>query len=115
MEHRLARSEARLAEAQRIAHVGSWEWDVVANSVYWSDEMHRIYGLERGAFAGTYEAFLECVLPEDREHTRQVVFDAYRGAKAFTYDHRIVRSDGEVRMLHTRGEAIADADGRIVR
>ena len=108
-------TEARLLEAQRIAHVGSWEWDVEANKVHWSDELYRIYGIVPGQFGGTYEAFLEHVLVEDREHTRSVVFDAYRNGKSFVYDHRIVRPDGGIRMLHTRGEAITDSLHRVIR
>jgi PAS domain S-box-containing protein len=111
----VARSEARLEEAQRIAHVGNWEWEVAQDRVRWSDELHDIYGLEVGHFAGTYDAFLERVLPEDREHTRAVVFDAFRNAKPFEYDHRIVRPDRSVRMLHTRGAVMTDDHGRVVR
>jgi PAS domain S-box-containing protein len=108
-------SARRLAEAQAIAHVGSWEWAVADNRVVWSDEMHRIYGTTPASFDGTYEGFLARVHPEDVGHTRAVVEDAYREPKRFTYDHRVVRSDGEVRMLHTVGEAIADSSGRVAR
>jgi signal transduction histidine kinase len=114
-EENLARSEARLAEAQRIAHVGSWEWETATNKVRWTDEMYSIYGLAPAAFPGTYEAFLEHVLPEDRETTRTVVFDAYRNGQPFRYDHRIVRPDGSVRMLHTRGDVFADSHGKVLR
>jgi PAS domain S-box-containing protein len=112
---RLVRSEARLANAQRIARIGSWEWDVTSNAVTWSNEMHRIYGLEPGQFGGTYEAFLARVFSEDKSHTESVVFDAYRTAKPFVYDHRIVRPNGEIRMLHTRGEVVTDDKGRPLR
>ncbi|HEX4460267.1 MAG TPA: PAS domain-containing protein, partial [Polyangia bacterium] len=71
----LARSEALLAEAQRLAHVGSWEWNIAPNIVSWSDEMHRIYGIELGHFDGTYEAFLARVHPDDRQHTENVVLE----------------------------------------
>lgn len=111
----LARSEACLVEAQRIAHVGNWEWDIERNRVRWSDELHRIYGLQVGEFGGTYEAFLEHVLADDREHTRTVVSDAFHRVKPFVYDHRIVRPDGSVRMLHTRGDVMVDAHGKVVR
>jgi PAS domain S-box-containing protein len=112
---RLSRSEARLADAQRVAHVGSWEWDIVPNIVTWSDELHRIYGLDPGQFPGTYEAFLERVHPADREYTRNVVLEAYRTAKSFVYDHRILRPDGTARMLHTRGDVTVDEQGKAVR
>jgi PAS domain S-box-containing protein len=114
-ERRLIESEARLAQAQRVAHVGSFEWDVRTNLVTWSEELCRIYGLQPGQFAGTYEAFLAFVHADDLDATRAVVFDALRGGTAFEYDHRIVRADGAVRMLHTRGEAISDASGKPIK
>jgi PAS domain S-box-containing protein len=114
-EQELARSEARLAEAQRVAHVGSWEWDVASNVVTWSDEMFRVYGLQRGRFDGTYQGFLSRVHPDDLEHTKNVITEALRNVTPFVYDHRILCGDGEPRMLHTRGEVVADADGRPVR
>ena len=114
-EVELAASRRRIEEAQRVAHVGSFEWDVEPNVVTWSDELHRIYGIERGQFKGTYEAFLERVHPDDLAYTKNVVFDAFRNIKPFVYDHRIVRPDGGVRMLHTRGDVIADERGKPLR
>jgi PAS domain S-box-containing protein len=111
----LARNEARLAEAQRVAHIGSFEWDIALNVVTWSDELHRIYGLEPGQFGGTYEAFIERVAPEDVEATKSAVFDAMRKPKPFVYDHRIIRSDGEIRTLHTRGDVVTDERGKPIR
>jgi PAS domain S-box-containing protein len=111
----LVRSESRLAEAQRVAHVGSWEWDVASNCVSWSDELHRIYGITRAEFNGTYEAFLGRLHPDDVDHTRAVVQQALQNITPFIYDHRILRPDGSARMLHTRGDVIADADGTPVR
>lgn len=114
-EVELAASRRRIEEAQRVAHVGSFEWDVEPNVVTWSDELHRIYGIEVGQFGGTYEAFLERVHPDDLAYTKNVVFDAFRSIKPFVYDHRIVRPDGAVRMLHTRGDVIADDGGKPLR
>jgi PAS domain S-box-containing protein len=111
----LSRAEDRLSEAQRIAHVGSWEWDATRNAVTWSDELYSIYGLERDEFGATYESFLERVYPDDREYTGRVIFDAFRTARPFVYDHRIVRKDGSVRMLHTRGEVLPDGSGKPAR
>jgi PAS domain S-box-containing protein len=112
---RLAETEARLLEAQRVAHVGSWQWDIASNRVTWSDEMYRIYGLAPREFGQTYEDFLERVHPEDRELTQKTVFGAYRSGQPFTYDHRIVRADGSVRMLHTQGAVVSDPQGRSLR
>jgi PAS domain S-box-containing protein len=112
IQQRLARSEAMLAQAQRVAHVGSFEWELASNVVTWSDELHRIYGLKPGHFKGTYEAFLERVHPDDRERTKSLHFDALRTGLPFVYDHRIVRTDGSVRVLHTRGEVVMDGNGK---
>jgi len=111
----LSESEARLAEAQRTAHVGSFEWNIHSNAVTWTDELHRIYGVEIGRFGGTLEAFLGMVHPDDMEASRAVVSDALARKGPFSYDHRIVRADGSVRMLHTRGEVFGDAAGNAVR
>lgn len=112
VEERLARSERLLAEAQRVAHVGSWEWDVSRNTVTWTDELYRIFGDTERTFGRTYESFIERVHPDDRGHTRDVVFEAFRATKPFIYDHRIIRLDGAVRMLHTQGDVITDASGK---
>jgi PAS domain S-box-containing protein len=114
-EEQLALSEARLAEAQRTAHVGSFEWDLRSDVVTWTDELHRIYGLEPGQFVGTIEDFLARIYPEDLELTRQAVLEARRNPGPFSYDHRIVRADGSVRALHSRGEVLKEADGRAGR
>lgn len=111
-ERELARSEARLAEAQRVAHVGSWEWDLGKNRVTWSEELYRIYAVDRGKHVPTYETFLSSVHEEDRVHTRAVLAKALENASPFVYDHRILRPDGTVRMLHTRGQVIADGAGQ---
>jgi PAS domain S-box-containing protein len=114
LAERLRESESRFVEAQRIAHIGSWEWDIAANRVTWSDELHRIYGLPREQFGGTYEAFLARVVPEERDVARAIVGDAFRKAEPFAYDHRVVRPDGERRVLRTRGDVVTDA-GKVVR
>ncbi|HEX2453732.1 MAG TPA: PAS domain-containing protein [Vicinamibacterales bacterium] len=111
----LARSELRLAEGQRVAHVGSFEWEVAPNRLTWSDELHRIYGIAPGQFEGSYEAFLARVYPEDAAVTERTVLDAFQRRGPFDYDHRIVRADGAIRVLHTRGDIVCDDAGRPVR
>jgi PAS domain S-box-containing protein len=114
-EARLTKSEAQLLEAQHVAHLGSWEWDIPTNTVTWSDELYRIYGMRAQEIPMTYESFLERVHPEDREFTRRIVETAYQDHRPFRYDHRIVWTDGSVRTLHARGEVIADGTGAPVR
>jgi len=112
---RLARSEARLAEAQRLAHVGSFEWNVRADLVTWSAELQRIYGAAPGESAGTLDAFLSMVHDDDETTVRSVILDACHHPKPFAYEHRIDRPDGEVRVLHTAGDVVSDAAGTAQR
>ncbi len=115
VENDLGRSRERLAEAQRLAHLGSWEWNVPRNQVTWSDELFSIYGVDPKRHVPSYETFLASVHPDDWEHSGTVLRLAMENLSPFVYDHRIVRSDGSVRMLHTRGEVVGGADGRPLR
>jgi signal transduction histidine kinase len=110
----LRTTAARLAEAQQLAHVGSWEWDVVTDRVTWSDELYRIYRVAPGA-ALDLASFLEHVHPEDRERVRRVVEAAVDERRAFEVLHKIVLSDGSERSVVGRGHVVADTDGRLVR
>jgi PAS domain S-box-containing protein len=111
----LERAAAGLAEAQALAHVGSWEWDIPANRVTWSDELFRLYGLEPRSVEVTFEAYLERVHPEDRDRAAEIVRGAYTTREPFEFDHRLVRPDGSVRWSHSRGQVIADESGEPVR
>src|SRR5262249_20304050 len=102
-EHRameeLSRSQARLSEAQALAHVGSWEWTMRDNRMVWSEELYRIYGVEPAAFECTFENYLALVHPDDLDATKSVLFEALRKKGSFAYRHRIKRPDGESRTL----------------
>ena len=110
----LTHAHDRLNDAQQVAHIGSWEWDVPSNTLWWSDELYRIYGIDRGA-APTYEAFLRHVHPEDRERIEAAVRQAMVDGRPFVFDHRIVRPDGAERVLYAEGRVVADAAGRPIR
>ena len=119
-ERRQAENEVRRAASgwprrSGVAHLGSWEWEVAKNEVAWSDELYVIYGVEPRAHVPSYEAFLASVHPDDREHTSNVLRLAMQNLSPFVYDHRILRPDGSVRMLHTRGEVVGTSDGRVRR
>jgi PAS domain S-box-containing protein len=111
----LRRAQERLNEAQQVAHVGSWEWDVAADRVWWSDEMYRTFGVEPDAFDASYEAFLAHVHPLDRDAVKVNVGDALRSREPFAFEHRIERPGGEVRYISARGDVVRDAEGRPLR
>ena len=113
----LRRSEASLARAQEIAHLGSWELDLVHDVLTWSDEVYRIFGLQPNEFGATYEAFLERVHPEDRDSVDAAYSGSVRqGKNSYEIEHRVVRADsGEVRFVHEKCEHFRDEAGKIVR
>jgi PAS domain S-box-containing protein len=113
----LRQSEARLARAEEMAHLGSWELDPVANRIVWTDEVYRIFGLRPQEFGATYEAFLEAIHPDDRARVDEFYSDSVReGRDDLGIDYRIVRRDsGEVRFVQTRFENRRDASGLVVR
>jgi PAS domain S-box-containing protein len=117
MEEALRQSESRMNRAQEIAHLGSWELDLVDNQLTWSDEVYRIFGLQPQEFGATYEAFLEAVHPDDRAAVDAAYEGSVReGRDTYEIEHRVVRkSTGEVRIVDERCEHIRDESGRIIR
>ncbi|MBI4563384.1 MAG: response regulator [Planctomycetes bacterium] len=114
-EDRLRRSEAKLAEAQRIAHMGSWEWDIAADKVTWSDELYRIYGLRPHESPATFEAYLARLHPEDRDLHQETIERTLRTHQPFQSEYRIRRPDGAGRWVHARGAVVTAADGTAER
>jgi PAS domain S-box-containing protein len=114
-EKALQRSEARLAEAQRIAHLGNWDWDIAINELIWSDEVYRIFGVAPQQFGVTHEAFLNYVHPEERSFVEQSINEALYEEKRCNLDYRIVRPDGRVRMVHQEAEVTLDEHHRPIR
>jgi PAS domain S-box-containing protein len=105
----LRESEKGLAEAQRMSHLGNWNWNILSNKLYWSDEVYRIFGCSPQEFGVTYDAFLSYVHPEDRDRVDNKVREAFNG-KPYSIDHRILRADGEERIVHEQGEVIFDRE-----
>ena len=104
-----------LAEAQRIAQIGSWEWDLATDTALRSEETYRIAGVEPGALPGTTEAFLAFVHPDDRARVQASERAAISGGGRHDLDYRIVRPDGSVRIVHEQGELIRDPSGAPIR
>ncbi len=105
----------QLVEAQAIAQLGNWEWNLVTNAIAWSDELYRIFGREPTDVVPSYEYFLESAHPEDRDRVNDVVQNAIRQVQPFAFDYRIIRPDHSVRIVHACGQLKADSTGRAVR
>ncbi len=107
----LRKSEARLVNAQRIAHLGNWDWNVKTGSLRWSDEIYRLFGRESNNDGLTYEAFLELIHPDDRQAVVTAVEKALRNESSYVMDYRIIWPDGSIRHVHTQGEVVFDKAG----
>jgi PAS domain S-box-containing protein len=114
-EGALQKIKTSLSDAQRIAHLGNWDWDIGANVLLWSDEVYRIFGYAPQEFGATYGSFMNSVHPDDRDFVKKSVEEAlYRGA-IYSIDHRIVLPDGSERVVHEQAEVVFDDYGRPVR
>jgi PAS domain S-box-containing protein len=113
-EETLQYSETQLAEAQRLAHVGSFEWDIRSNAVTWSDELYRIFGLQPGAIkvAGDANSFIHL---EDRDSVSNTVMSAVKNKEPYSFYYRIVRPDGAERIVHSRGHIVSEEAGDPIR
>ncbi|HHT9136122.1 MAG TPA: PAS domain S-box protein [Candidatus Wunengus sp. YC60] len=114
-EETLRGSEASLANAQRIAHLGSWEWDIITNEMRWSDEIYRIFGLTPQKFGPTHEAFLNTIHPDDRGLVKGSVIKALYGKAPYSIDYRIVLPDSSERIVHEQAEVVFDNAAKAIQ
>jgi PAS domain S-box-containing protein len=112
---RLRQSEERLAEAQRIAHFAHWEWDITRDELTWSSEMYCIYGLEKKTFQPSYEGVLSYIHPQDLDYVKKKLGDILQEGQPFNFFYRIIRPNGGVRIVHTRGQVVQDQAGQITK
>ena len=112
LSRELRESKARLEEAQRIAHVGHYYWNLIENRVIWSDELYRIYGLSPQKGPIDMAICREMIHPEDRDFVFRSAEEALHSEARTDIEHRVVRPDGEVRTVHALGSVKRDAAGR---
>ncbi|HEY9649349.1 MAG TPA: ATP-binding protein, partial [Coleofasciculaceae cyanobacterium] len=118
LKHEIAehkQTEASLYQAQRIAHIGSWEIDVVTSITTWSEELYHIYGIDPSETPIKLMEFLEYIHPNDRECYRQTVEEKILTGKPFKADLRIIRHDKSMRYLEVTGEPEFNHEGQYIR
>lgn len=115
VEDALRRSEDSLREAQKIAGIGNWDWNMRTGELLWSDEIYRIFGIEPQQFQASYGNFLETVHPGDRDFVEQAVNKAIKEKASYDINHRIVHPDGSVRVVNEQGRVFLGEDGQPVR
>jgi len=114
MEETLRKSEASLSNAQRISHLGNWDWDLVKNKLKLSDEIYNILGLAPLGFETTYEAFLNSVHSDDRMLVQDAINKAVYENKPYSIDYRILLPDGSERIVHEQGEVTFNKAGQAI-
>ncbi len=114
-EETLRRSEASLANAQRIAHIGNFDWDIQHKQIFWSDEVYRILNLPKGTIEGSPELVYKYIHPDDINLTRAVTAAALSKAAPYEMEIRVVRPGGEERTVHLIGELKFDKSGEPLR
>ncbi|HXD30895.1 MAG TPA: PAS domain S-box protein [Pyrinomonadaceae bacterium] len=114
-EKELRKREAQLRDAQSLAHIGSWEWDLGTGSVNWSDEFYRIWGVSKEEFVPSYDAVRLLVHPADRDELISLIDSALRDKSGFTCEHRIRWPDGTTRILQSRGTVVVNDEGEVVK
>jgi diguanylate cyclase (GGDEF)-like protein len=114
LEETLRRTEKRLAEAQRLARLGSWELDLAKNVLWWSDEVYRIFEIDPGQPA-SYEAFLESVHPDERDFVHRAFVESVENKTPYDLAHRLLMKDGRIKYVHECCETDYDPEGKPVR
>jgi PAS domain S-box-containing protein len=115
VEDKLRQSRGRLAEAERVARIGSWEWDITSDHATWSEGLFRIYGLTLDQFDPSSEGARKRIYPDDWDLVRQTFERAIAERSSFTLEYRAIRPDGKVHTLRSHGEVVVDATGKPIR
>lgn len=105
-EEKLLKSEELLQEAQNMANLGSWEWNIERNTVTWTDELYRMYGYEPGGVKVSYETFLSHIHPDDHVMVKGMIERSYQTHEPFSFEHKVVQPGGKVRTLLGKGRVI---------
>ena len=111
-EQGLLTSRALLNEAQKLSHLGSWQWELANGRVIWSDELYRILGVDPQSYRPSFESTIGAVHPHDRADMERAIRNTSESGATFTLEHRIFRPSGAVRRLRSVGELVKDAAGR---
>ena len=115
-EEKLKQSEQQLAEAQRLAHIGSWNWDLTTDALTWSVELYRILGVEPHDFDVSQSAFIvQLVHPDDRDLVYEAATNAITNKQQFDIHYRVTQPDGDERIVHSTGNVVFNEQGNAIR
>lgn len=111
----LRKSEKRLRQAEKLAHIGHWELDLKTNELFWSDEIFSIFEIDSRQFGASYEAFLAATHPDDREKIHAAYIDSLKNRTSYKIDHRLLLPDGRIKHVQERCKNYYDCQGKQIR
>jgi PAS domain S-box-containing protein len=115
IEEKIKESEERYELAQRAAGIGSWDWNISTGELIWSDKIEVMFGFRKGHFNKTYDAFIECIHPDDRQLVIDSVDECLKNNKEYDIDHRIVWPDGSIHWVRETGDVIRNKSKKPIR
>jgi PAS domain S-box-containing protein len=115
LQEKLRKNESRLAEAQALAHIGSWESDLNTNEVDWSDELCRIFGLKSGEYTPSQDTHYSFIHPDDRQFVKDTIENLLKNHEPVEFNHRLVRKDGEILHIRARTQITLDKNQKPIR
>jgi len=113
--NKIRQSENKLNDAQHIAKLGNWEWDVINNKITWSDELYRIFGVKRDDFKPTFENYLSGIHESDVDRVQKIIQNALINKTTFDFYHRLKSQDGKEKIINSQGEIHLDEDNNVIR
>jgi signal transduction histidine kinase/ActR/RegA family two-component response regulator len=113
-EEQLRISDQQLREAQSIARIGSWKWDLEKDLIFWSDELFKIFEVPKESFDPSFKAYINRLNPEVRDRIHGIIQNSIETGKDFSFENKIQSKNGETLFIHSRGRAIKDAAGQVV-
>lgn len=114
-DRRIRQSEARLAKAEDLAHLGSWEWNLSTGDLMTSEGFMRLFGLDPASEQPKVKTFFKSVHPLDRERVEDTVYNSLKNKQPYDIEFRLVKSDGDIRVIHSRADMAADSQGAAVK
>ena len=115
MERKLSVSEERFRRAQNYANIGTWEWNIETNELYWSDRIAPLFGYSENEQETNYHKFINAVHPEDRQMVEHAIRECFDFGKPYFVEHRVIWPDGRIRWVSEHGDVVRDADGNPVK
>ncbi len=115
LEFKLKHNKTRLALSHQFANIGTWEWDIQSNSIFWSEQVPVLFGLERGRLKTTLDKFLSLVHPDDVECINNTIQTSLESGITYDIEHRVIWPDGTVKWVHEKGNVIRNQKGKATR